>query len=144
MSRSRASARRAGTAFETAVARFLARELRDDRVERRARTGAKDRGDISGLRHMGERNRRRGQELRQTRPGALVGRSRGRTAEVDAAEAERLVIGVFQTLLRYSEEFFRGAAAALANTPDGLGDRRFAVDWSIAYRGYRGCSVGDR
>jgi len=27
----------------------------DDRIDRRVKTGAKDRGDIGGLRHMGER-----------------------------------------------------------------------------------------
>jgi len=47
--RSRASAKKAGTALETAVAAYLAAHI-DDRIERRARTGAKDRGDISGLR----------------------------------------------------------------------------------------------
>ncbi|AOT24577.1 hypothetical protein E6_48 [Propionibacterium phage E6] len=51
MSRSRRSARTAGTRFETAVADYLARHV-DDAIERRARNGAKDRGDISGLRHM--------------------------------------------------------------------------------------------
>lgn len=54
MSRNRASAKSAGTRFETAVARYLAEHV-DDRIERRTKTGAKDRGDISGLRHMGER-----------------------------------------------------------------------------------------
>ncbi|WP_040815080.1 hypothetical protein [Nocardia concava] len=49
MTRSRASARRAGTAFETLIANYLAAHL-DDRIERRTRTGAKDRGDIAGLR----------------------------------------------------------------------------------------------
>ncbi|MGW3545878.1 hypothetical protein ACWDNI_35795 [Nocardia niigatensis] len=49
MTRSRASARKAGTAFETLIANYLAYHL-DDRIERRARTGAKDRGDIAGLR----------------------------------------------------------------------------------------------
>lgn len=52
--RSRASARKAGTAFETLVADYLAAHV-DDRIERRARSGAKDRGDIGGLRHMGAR-----------------------------------------------------------------------------------------
>lgn len=55
MPRSRASARAAGTRHETSVARYLAEQLDDDRIERRARTGAKDRGDISGVRHMGQR-----------------------------------------------------------------------------------------
>lgn len=54
MSRNRASAKKAGTRFETVVARYLAEHV-DDRIERRTKTGAKDRGDISGLRHMGER-----------------------------------------------------------------------------------------
>lgn len=54
MTRNRASAKRAGTAFEALIAAYLAQHV-DDRIERRARHGAKDRGDISGLRHMGER-----------------------------------------------------------------------------------------
>jgi hypothetical protein len=54
MTRNRASAKKAGTAFETLVADYLAVHV-DDRVERRSRNGARDRGDISGLRHMGER-----------------------------------------------------------------------------------------
>lgn len=51
MSRSRRSARTAGTRFESSVADYLARHV-DDAIERRARNGSKDRGDISGLRHM--------------------------------------------------------------------------------------------
>src|SRR5687768_18573208 len=54
MTRSRASAKKAGSAFETLIAGYLAKHV-DDRVERRTRNGSKDRGDISGLRHMGER-----------------------------------------------------------------------------------------
>lgn len=49
--RSRASAKKAGTAFESLIAAYLAANV-DDRIERRARTGAKDRGDISGLRGL--------------------------------------------------------------------------------------------
>lgn len=52
MTRTRASAKDAGTRFETAVARYLAEHV-DDRIERRARTGGKDRGDISGVRAPG-------------------------------------------------------------------------------------------
>jgi hypothetical protein len=52
--RSRASARKAGTTFESLVASYLAATV-DDRIERRSRNGSKDRGDISGLRHMGGR-----------------------------------------------------------------------------------------
>jgi hypothetical protein len=55
VTRSRASAKKAGSAFETLVANYLASTV-DDRVERRTRNGGKDRGDLSGLRHMGERS----------------------------------------------------------------------------------------
>lgn len=55
MTRSRASARAAGTRAESAVAKWLARVLNDDRIERRAKTGAKDRGDIAGVRVHGQR-----------------------------------------------------------------------------------------
>jgi hypothetical protein len=54
MTRSRASARKAGSSFETLIAGYLAATV-DDRIERRTKNGNKDRGDISGLRHMGER-----------------------------------------------------------------------------------------
>lgn len=53
--RNRASARKAGARFERQVADYLAHQLDDDRIDRRAKTGAKDRGDITGLRHMGAR-----------------------------------------------------------------------------------------
>ena len=55
MTRTRASAKNAGTAFETLIARHLAEQLADDRIERRARTGGKDRGDIAGVRLAGRR-----------------------------------------------------------------------------------------
>lgn len=48
--RNRASAKAAGTRMESLVANFLATRLDDDRIERRAKSGAKDRGDISGVR----------------------------------------------------------------------------------------------
>ena len=54
MSRSRASAKAAGARFERMVADYLAEHV-DDRIDRRVKTGAKDRGDIGGLRHMGGR-----------------------------------------------------------------------------------------
>ena len=55
MSRTRASAKAAGSRFEQAVADYLARKV-DDRIERRVKHGANDRGDISGVRMMtGER-----------------------------------------------------------------------------------------
>ncbi|MBF6254433.1 hypothetical protein IU414_06460 [Nocardia farcinica] len=55
MTRSRASAKAAGTRFETSIARALAAALDDDRIERRAKSGARDRGDIGGVRVHGQR-----------------------------------------------------------------------------------------
>lgn len=54
MGRSRATAKKAGTAFESLIAKCLALHV-DDRIERRARSGSSDRGDIGGVRHMGGR-----------------------------------------------------------------------------------------
>ena len=54
MTRSRASAKAAGSSFERLIADHLAAVV-DDRIDRRVKTGAKDRGDIGGLRHMGGR-----------------------------------------------------------------------------------------
>ena len=54
MTRSRATARKAGSDFERRVADYLAATV-DDRIDRRVKTGAKDKGDIAGLRHMGGR-----------------------------------------------------------------------------------------
>jgi hypothetical protein len=55
MTRSRRSARTAGTRFEGLIAAALRLALDDDRIERRARNGSKDRGDISGVRLHGQR-----------------------------------------------------------------------------------------
>lgn len=52
MTRTRASARAAGTRFEREIAEYLAKVV-DDRIERRARNGSKDRGDLSGVRLFG-------------------------------------------------------------------------------------------
>lgn len=54
MTRTRASARAAGARFERQIADWLAQHL-DDRIDRRVKTGAKDRGDIGGVRHRGRR-----------------------------------------------------------------------------------------
>lgn len=54
MTRSRTSAKAAGAAFERQIADHLAAHV-DDRIDRRVKTGAKDRGDITGLRHYGQR-----------------------------------------------------------------------------------------
>jgi len=50
MTRNRASAKKAGTDFETLVTKYLATELNDDRIERRAKNGKNDRGDVAGVR----------------------------------------------------------------------------------------------
>ena len=54
MARSHASARAAGARFERTIADWLATHV-DDRIDRRVKTGNKDKGDIGGLRHMGGR-----------------------------------------------------------------------------------------
>ena len=54
MARTRSSAKAAGAKFERDTADYLAAHV-DDRVDRRVKTGAKDRGDIGGLRGIGER-----------------------------------------------------------------------------------------
>lgn len=53
MTRNRASAKKAGTTFERQVADYLAQHV-DDRIDRRAKTGSKDRGDIAGVRIWGQ------------------------------------------------------------------------------------------
>lgn len=54
MTRSRTSAKAAGTAFELLIANHLERHI-DDRIERRVKHGRNDRGDIGGLRVLGNR-----------------------------------------------------------------------------------------
>lgn len=54
MTRNRASAKKAGSAFERSIADCLSEHI-DDRIDRRVKTGAKDRGDIGGWRFAGRR-----------------------------------------------------------------------------------------
>lgn len=54
MARSRASAKAAGSKFERDIADHLA-NLVDDRIDRRPKMGAKDRGDVGGVRVHGQR-----------------------------------------------------------------------------------------
>jgi hypothetical protein len=54
MTRTRSSAKAAGSRFERDVADFLATTI-DDRIDRRVKTGAADKGDIGGLRFKGHR-----------------------------------------------------------------------------------------
>lgn len=55
MARSRASAKAAGTRHESSIVAYLAEHLDDDRIERRSKSGAKDRGDVTGVKHLGQR-----------------------------------------------------------------------------------------
>ena len=55
MARNRSSAKAAGTRHESSVVQYLAEHLDDDRIERRSKNGAKDRGDVAGVRHRGQR-----------------------------------------------------------------------------------------
>jgi hypothetical protein len=50
VSRSRSSAKAAGSRFEKVIADAFAWHLKDDRIERRVTNGAYDRGDIGGVR----------------------------------------------------------------------------------------------
>lgn len=54
MVRSRASAKAAGSTFERQMADCLARHV-DDRIDRKVKTGALDKGDIGNLRMHGQR-----------------------------------------------------------------------------------------
>lgn len=55
MSRSRATAKQAGARFERVIADCLAEHV-DDRIDRRVKAGAADKGDIGGVRtHAGHR-----------------------------------------------------------------------------------------
>lgn len=51
MTRSRASAKQAGSSFERSIADCL-RDAVDDRIDRRVKTGALDKGDIGGVRTL--------------------------------------------------------------------------------------------
>jgi hypothetical protein len=53
MTRNRASAKAAGAKFERLIADGLAEALQDTRIDRRVKTGSKDRGDIANVR-LGE------------------------------------------------------------------------------------------
>ena len=54
MARNRRTAKDAGTRHAQSIADYLNQHI-DDRIERRTNRGARDRGDIAGLRHMGQR-----------------------------------------------------------------------------------------
>ncbi|HEX9227857.1 MAG TPA: hypothetical protein VF885_14560 [Arthrobacter sp.] len=51
MSRNRATAKAAGARFERLIADGLAEALEDTRIDRKVKTGSKDKGDIANVRH---------------------------------------------------------------------------------------------
>jgi hypothetical protein len=51
MTRNRASAKAAGAKFERMIADGLAVALQDTRIDRKVKTGSKDKGDIANVRH---------------------------------------------------------------------------------------------
>lgn len=55
MTRNRTSARQAGARTERHIADYIAAALNDDRIDRRVKHGAKDRGDIGGIKCHGQR-----------------------------------------------------------------------------------------
>jgi len=55
MTRNRASAKKAGSSFERSTADYLKAVTGDDRIDRRVKNGAKDRGDVGGVRIHGKR-----------------------------------------------------------------------------------------
>jgi len=52
MVRNRASAKKAGSSFERDIADYLKAELGDENIDRRVKNGAKDRGDIAGVKTL--------------------------------------------------------------------------------------------
>jgi len=51
MARNRATAKAAGARFERSIADGLAEALQDTRIDRKVKTGSKDKGDIANVRH---------------------------------------------------------------------------------------------
>lgn len=85
MTRTNKSARAAGTRHETAIATYLADALDDDRIERRARSGARDRGDIGGIRHRGRRVVIEAKNTTRTNLAGWIGEAHREAGNDDAA-----------------------------------------------------------
>ena len=85
MPRTNRSARAAGTRHETAIADYLADALDDDRIERRARSGARDRGDIGGIRHRGRRVVIEAKNTTRTNLAGWIGEAHREAGNDDAA-----------------------------------------------------------
>lgn len=85
MPRTNRSARAAGTRHETAIANYLAEALDDDRIERRAHSGARDRGDIGGIRHRGRRVVIEAKNTTRTNLAGWIGEAHREAGNDDAA-----------------------------------------------------------
>jgi hypothetical protein len=83
VTRSRASAKDAGRAFERLVADHLAKHV-NDRIDRRVKTGAKDKGDIAGLRVHGQRVVLECKDVRKLAIGEWVKESEAERGNDDA------------------------------------------------------------
>lgn len=86
MPRNHRSAKAAGTRTESLVANYLRAHV-DDGIERRAKTGGKDRGDLSGFRHMGQRIVVEVKDTARWTPGAWIAEAEIERANDDAGVA---------------------------------------------------------
>lgn len=84
--RSRRSAKTAGARFNRSVADYLAQHV-DDRIDRRVTNGARDRGDIGGLRHMGQRVVIEVKNTTRWEPGMWLGEAEVERGNDDAGVA---------------------------------------------------------
>lgn len=86
MKRNRASAKAAGSRFERSIADCLALHI-DDRIDRRAKTGAKDKGDIGGWRYAGRRIVAECKDVAKLSLGSWVSEAETERGNDDAAVA---------------------------------------------------------
>ena len=101
MTRTRASAKKAGTSFETLIAGYLAQHV-DDRIERRTKSGAKDRGDIGGLRHHGHRLVLECKNTAKTLLGPWATEAEVERGNDDALAGLIVTMALFELLVRYT------------------------------------------
>lgn len=86
--RSRSSAKKAGATFERQAADYLAEHV-DDRIDRRVKTGARDCGDIAGIRAHGQKVTAECKNVSAWQPGTWL----------KEAEAERVNDGALATFV---------------------------------------------
>lgn len=83
-----------GTRFETAVARYLRAELGDPRIERRALHGARDMGDLHGIRAHGWEGIAECKAHRRMAPGLVEAWREQALAERGNADADFVLLVV--------------------------------------------------